>query len=232
MTATKGVLWLEAQYKRNKYCQGPPSAIYLFQTASPLDADYDPTSDNPYLSDIFTKLFEYLPYPFSTCGNCNVELPISSFCCLSSLDLTLSSNYLSGTDILVTETGDMDSTIQINSPNGASGHSYCLLSAMSSLDNSTSFLFNFNTTMFLNNDECINSNINMSATCSQSGLLTLYADSDCAIAETSIQLDKTMSPPYLSETWGLYTGKMFTFTAAHQSHGWTTFQPGGIICMI
>jgi hypothetical protein len=222
------VLWLEAQYKKNKYCQGPPSAIYLFQTMNPLAVDYDPSSYS-HLPDIFTNLDDALPYPFRPCGNCAIELAPNSFCCLSSLDLGLSSNYLSGTNILVNEVGSMIDTINFNSPKDATGHSYCLLSALPSTDDSTTFLFGFNTTMFLNNGECINSNIDMSATCSQSGLLTLYSDSDCGVEESSIQLHTELSAPYFSESWGLYTGQLLTITSASQIQGWTTFQPSGTI---
>lgn len=227
------ITWLEVHYASNAACLGPPTSIYTFETLNPLinSAKYASQS-YANRSFLFTDINNLTPYPINSCGNCGIDLSLYEFCCVSILDsstLSTPNPYLSATNILLTDANTMethDATLSFNSPLGANSHTYCQLTA--SVD-TTASLFTYNTTLFLNDASCISISpkINMSASCSLTGILNLYSDPVCASLESTFQLSPTSETLLQSKTWGSFTAKLYSFKKAKQSVGWISFKPAG-----
>lgn len=217
------VAWIQAQWEYADYCQGVPTAFYLFSTPNPQASGYNPENFSN-LPDIFKKLDNGLPYPYAYCGASTIYLPADSFCCLSSVDLAKSNGIQSGADIIITPARDLESTLNLHSPASANASTYCLL--VNSNVSTKSNVFGYSSVLYLNNGNCYNptTSINMSASCSSS-VLSLYSDPFCKSLEVSYQLNSTDSTKLYSSTWGSYRARLFTFQSARMNVGWTTIQP-------
>ena len=227
-TTVPPVRWLEAQWIDSDFCLGPPSSLFLFDTFSPLDTpNYYEKSDFSYLSPIYDELNFHLPYPYSYCANTRFvsQLPVDTFCCVSSVNLEFSHGIQSAVDILTNSTVDdvlnFDYLLYTFSPASSNGNTYCSLATPDSINN----LYGFNAIYVLNDGHCMESKKNnMSITCSRDGLLSLYFTSNCTLDRIDMQLGYDATEALLP-TWGQFSAKMISLNNSTSKPGWTTFRP-------
>ncbi|KAJ3322059.1 hypothetical protein HDV06_003660 [Boothiomyces sp. JEL0866] len=166
--------------------------MYLFSTnnTTPLYAFED--TDN------------YLPY----CGMSSYNY--NTGCCISSTNLTATTNYNSFTRSFVLD------TIPANIPASANSHSYCVVTGM---DNSS--FWGYQQGYYLQGNICLEGNIK----CTTTGL-EIYLDETCQTLSETLLLDNSLQK---SNSLGNITVGVQSFNNASVTFGYTCFSPSWLL---
>ena len=234
-TNTPMLSWAESQWISNDYCSGPPSTIIVFTLAEPdsYNSNYEDGLNWPiFYAD--ASSIPGNPFPYSYCGNLPLEMPLNSFCCVSSLDLSFdyfpstgTFGIASGADIMISE----NSSISDYVPLSANGNTYCELSASTS-----DSLFTYSSIYLLCDSSCtvlpLNGSLNtISASCSKDGILNIYPESASCLSDHSsseifsYQLERHQDTSIDNSVIGSIIGKLIEMNLGNQRVGWVSYNP-------
>ncbi|KAJ3326130.1 hypothetical protein HDV06_000006 [Boothiomyces sp. JEL0866] len=175
----------------NSYeCVGPPSIMSIF---------YE--SNAPV---VYSNLLQDTPLPF--CGSAFVPVPIG--CCLSSLDLSFTSNYQSLTRNYI------DHTSSFTAPASANSYAYCNVKANS--NNSLSGLYQV---YFLADNQCMDNVI-----CDiNSNVITIYNSTGCTGYHESFSL--VSDQPQSSLIYGEIELSLYLVRNGPVTFSWLAYTP-------
>lgn len=132
-------------------------------------------------------------------------------CCVSSLDMSLTANVLSG---ISTEIINTSVDLLTYAPNTANNAQYCSFTALTS-----SSLFGYKEYMYLADGSCINDYYQ----CSTTGL-NIFGNKGCVGVIENIPLSSTATP-HLSGKLGSVSGSIVSIGQAKSIKGWVTYLP-------
>ncbi|KAJ3253388.1 hypothetical protein HK103_000708 [Boothiomyces macroporosus] len=208
-------LILELQYKQ-KECKGPPDTFYAFEVANPWGyAPYDPS-----LNETWSPYFKFQATELSV-GDCgNVYVPIPGYCCIGTMDISLSFPYYSGIAL------EYNQPLTDLLPVGARGSSYCALGVQNI--NDTFALNGYKGIWALpNGGNCID-NYYQCKVNGSTAVFSVYSQPNCNGVEESIQLTFQIQN-YTSDLLGNVTVQYLTVTDAAMFYSWVAYMPMEIL---
>ncbi|KAJ3319249.1 hypothetical protein HDV06_006577 [Boothiomyces sp. JEL0866] len=205
---------LQLQYK-SKECKGQPDTMYAFSVADP----WAYQQWEPSLNETWAPFFKFQSTEMTVGDYGNVYVPISGYCCVGTMDISLSYPYYSGVPLEYSE------PLEQLLPSGAVGQ-YCYLSAQNVNDTTA---LNGYQAIFAKPDggNCID-DYYQCKTDGTSHSFIVFPKENCNGQGEIIQLSPDPQN-YTSGLLGNITIQYLSITLATESFGWVAYIPMEIL---
>ncbi|KAI8892030.1 hypothetical protein BC833DRAFT_407832 [Globomyces pollinis-pini] len=201
---TVSASFVQLQWIDSPDCTSPPSVMYTFNLSNP-------NVEKKPVNETWPKFYEFAikENPKGICGSAPVEF--EDQCCISSLALSESNNFHSGSSASLPSDSSIDYPVK---EYGDSGN-YCVL-------NGPKGLFGYNSIYLLNDGQCVDN-----FKCASDSSLTVFSSSNCQGAKETFQLTKTGIPITFkfSNTSTSFVGKMLAGENKSIKVSWVTRTP-------
>ncbi|KAI8912848.1 hypothetical protein EDD86DRAFT_274483 [Gorgonomyces haynaldii] len=204
---------LQHQWTSDYTCNSPPDAVALFELE-------DPEASEPQSGETWPETYALIA-PYEICGF--LTFPASELCCVSSIDIVITSGY---TSFMASEDKSHADNLWTLFPKAADGRAYCNLTSVSD-----GALFGYMSVFLLDGGGCYDGVLS----CSE-GILNVYdyngtlgVDNGCVGDPIeSFQLDasiQTLSSAVLYD----FEGSTVVSSGASKQFSWTAYAPGNAI---
>ncbi|KAI8894500.1 hypothetical protein BC833DRAFT_604640 [Globomyces pollinis-pini] len=173
-----GSVVVQIQYRNSFNCVGSPNVMYIFNVT-------DLNSPKPNINESWPVFYSFTLTECSVFICSSLEVPLKDNCCISSLDLSLSEQYQSGTAAELKEVNPL----QMYANDGT----YCVITKTTLHHNSSNF--RYNEMFILNDNHCVEH-----FKCLQNKTLMIYDQNQC---QGSFELFSLKATPILINSRGL-----------------------------